>query len=123
MKKMNWLGILLATVAIASCGKRPGTNNTGAESEPAPSANISSDNTSSQVQYASTASRYEGKIVRRPQTDGGKEDGWFLVENGKRRWIMDGAWLSEHGRSPGDVVEIPADELAKIPEDPNPLGQ
>lgn len=67
------------------------------------------------------ASRYEGKIVRQPPGSGGKEDGWYLVKNGMRRWISDGAWLGKNGYSPESVIEISREELQAIPEDPNPL--
>lgn len=64
-----------------------------------------------------SASAYEGKIVRRPPSTGGKEDGWFFVKDGKRRWISDAAWLEKNGYQVTDVMEIPAEELQAIPED------
>ena len=64
-----------------------------------------------------TVSPYEGKIVRQPPSTGGKEDGWFFVKDGKRRWISDAAWLEKNGFQATDVIEISAEELQSIPED------
>ena len=123
MKKMTYIGIMLATVTIAGCGKRPGADNATAPpaAATATAATPASSASSAQTQPSAPASLYEGKIVRRPPTDGSKEDGWFLVENGKRRWIMNSSWLTANGRSPADVIVISAAELAKIPEDPRAL--
>jgi uncharacterized lipoprotein NlpE involved in copper resistance len=69
-----------------------------------------------------TASRlYEGKIVRRPPSSGDKQDGWFLVKDGKRRWISDASWLEKNGYRVADVIEISAEELQSIPEDIEPI--
>ena len=65
--------------------------------------------------------KYEGKIVRQPPANRGKDDGWYLVQNGKRRWIVDGAWLARNGRNPSSVIEISSEEFAAIPEDRSPL--
>ena len=69
-----------------------------------------------------TADLYDGQIVRRAPLDGSRQDGWFYVKNGKRRWIADGAWLKEAGLEAKDVQAIPAETLSAIPEDPEPLG-
>lgn len=119
MKKISVLFAMpVVLLAMAGCGQSP--------AERAAKSNEQAVSTAAAESVPATsglAAEYEGKIVRRPPAGGGKEDGWFLVENGKRRWITDGGWLTAHGRSPADVVEIPAVELAKIPEDPSPLGQ
>lgn len=65
--------------------------------------------------------RYEGKIVRRAPQNAGKEDGWFYVSGGKRRWILDSAWLKKQGLNVQDILEINASELAKIEEDDRPI--
>ena len=59
--------------------------------------------------------KWEGKLVRRPGTT--DEDGKvYLVQGGKRRWVVSSAWLKAHGfRFPEDVSIIPAEELAAIP--------
>ncbi|MDQ3039255.1 MAG: hypothetical protein M3Q51_01960 [Pseudomonadota bacterium] len=67
------------------------------------------------------ASRYDGKIVRQPPGAGGKEDGWFLVKDGMRRWISDGAWLEKNGYSPDSVIEISREEFQALPENPLPV--
>lgn len=67
------------------------------------------------------AQRYEGKLIRQPPGVGGKDDGWYLVQGGKRRWVSDGAWLAKNGFTPEQVVEVSSEEFHAIPEDPEPL--
>ncbi len=62
--------------------------------------------------------QYEGKIVRQPPSNGGKKDGWFLVQQGERRWISNADWLSKNGYTPAMVVEISAAEFNALPENP-----
>lgn len=66
------------------------------------------------------AQNYEGKIIKRPAAEGGKEDGWYFVKNGERRWIRDSAWLGQNGFKPEDVVQVTAEEFGAIPENPLP---
>ncbi len=68
------------------------------------------------------AQKYDNKIVHQPPANRGKEDGWFLVQNGKRRWITNMAWVEKNGYKPSDVIEISSDDFAAIPEDPAPLN-
>lgn len=68
------------------------------------------------------AQKYEGKIVRQPGANRGKDDGWYLVRNGKRNWIADGAWLEKNGYHASAVIEISSEEFNAIPEDPQPLN-
>jgi hypothetical protein len=68
-----------------------------------------------------TAQKYEGKIVTQPPAGRGKEDGWYLVKGGKRRWIIDSAWLKKNGYDVKDVLTISSAEFKAIPEDPEPL--
>ena len=52
----------------------------------------------------------ENKLVRRPGN--GVEDGKvYLVQGGKKRWVVNASWLTEHGyRFPEDIQVIsPAD--------------
>lgn len=70
---------------------------------------------------SAAAIRYEGQVVRRPAQSGGKDDGWFYVSEGKRRWILDGKWLETQGLTTADVVQISAAELATIAENPSPI--
>ena len=68
------------------------------------------------------AATYEGKVVRRSAPGSGKQAGWYLVSQGKRQWIVDGRWLTEHGISPQDVVTIPDAEFDAMPENPQSLA-
>jgi hypothetical protein len=70
---------------------------------------------------AAVAQAYEGKIVRQPPGNRGKDDGWYLVKNGQRRWITDASWLEKNGYQAAGVIEIDSATFAAIPEDPNPL--
>jgi hypothetical protein len=51
----------------------------------------------SKIDPIKTAQKYEGKIVAQPPAGRGKEDGWYLVKGGKRRWIIDSTWLNKNG--------------------------
>lgn len=70
---------------------------------------------------ADAAQRYEGKLIRQPPGAGGKDDGWYLVQGGKRRWVSDGAWLAKNGFTPEQVIDVSSEEFHAIPEDPEPL--
>lgn len=71
---------------------------------------------------STSAQKYEGKIVRQPAANRGKDDGWYLVKNGKRNWIADAAWLEKNGYQASAVIEISSEEFNAIPEDPEPLS-
>ncbi len=60
-------------------------------------------------------SKWEGQLIRRPGSS--NEDGKvYLVQGGKKRWVISGDWLKQHGYSfPGDVKQVSAEELAAIP--------
>lgn len=117
MKRIHMLAFsLLAMSALVGCGKRPGAD---AASANQPAATPSEAKTPA---ASAPASPYEGKVVRRAPIDGSKEDGWFYVKDGKRRWIVDASWLATQGLKPEDVTEISADALQAIPEDPEALG-
>ena len=68
------------------------------------------------------AQKYDGKIVHQPAANRGKDDGWYLVKNGKRNWIADGAWLEKNGYQASAVIEISSAEFNGIPEDPQILN-
>jgi hypothetical protein len=54
---------------------------------------------------------YEGQLVRRPgdKTEDGKV---YVVRNGRKHWVWDGAWLALRGyKWPDDVRVIPAADL------------
>ena len=65
--------------------------------------------------------KYDGKIVHQPSRNRGKDDGWYLVKNGKRSWIVDGAWLAKNGFKENEVIEISSEEFKAIPEDTTPI--
>ena len=67
------------------------------------------------------AQKYEGKIVYQPSANRGKDDGWYLVKDGKRRWITDSAWLAKNGYKASEVIEISSIDFDSIPEDSQPL--
>ncbi|MBB5734591.1 hypothetical protein FHT09_000290 [Xanthomonas arboricola] len=117
MKRIHVLAFSLVVMgALAGCGKRPGADAASADQPAATPAEA-------QAPAASTpVSPYEGKVVRRAPVDGSKEDGWFYVKDGKRHWIVDASWLATQGLKPEEVIEISADALQAIPEDPEALG-
>jgi hypothetical protein len=57
----------------------------------------------------------EGQLIRKPAAP--PEDPMvFVVENGRKRWILNGVWMKEHGyRWPDDVHTIPPEQLNAIP--------
>jgi hypothetical protein len=69
------------------------------------------------------ATKYDGKIVHQPDAGRGKDDGWFLVKDGKRRWITETTWLEANGYKATDVIYITSEEFNAIPEDPRPLPE
>lgn len=69
------------------------------------------------------AQKYDNKIVHQPDANRGKDDGWFLVKNGKRRWIMHAAWLEKNGYKASEVIYISSAEFYAIPEDPEPIDK
>jgi hypothetical protein len=69
------------------------------------------------------ATKYDGKIVHQPDAGRGKDDGWFLVKDGKRRWITEATWLEANGFKATDVIYITSEEFNAIPEDPRPLPE
>jgi len=69
------------------------------------------------------AAKYDGKIVHQPDAGRGKDDGWFLVQDGKRRWITEATWLEANGYKATDVIYISSEEFNAIPEDPRPLPE
>ncbi len=71
--------------------------------------------------YAAIAEKYDGKIVHQPAANRGKADGWYLVKNGERSWITDGAWLDRNGYKESEVIEISSLEFNAITEGSHPL--
>jgi hypothetical protein len=73
------------------------------------------------AEITAIAQNYDGKIVHQPPANRLKEDGWYLVKNGKRRWITDAGWLAKNGFQANAVIEISSADFNAIPEDPMPL--
>ena len=67
------------------------------------------------------AIKYDNQIVHQHEGGRGKDDGWFLVKEGKRRWITDDQWPGANGYDPYKVIYITSEEFYSIPEDPRPL--
>ncbi|MCU1121530.1 hypothetical protein JAK34_05625 [Stenotrophomonas maltophilia] len=114
----NGAVILIAVLGLAACGKSPDERAADASQQ----ASATEAPTAAPAPAASVAKKYDGKVVRRPASDGGKEDGWFYVEQGQRHWIVDANWLQTKNMKAEDVIEIPAEELSQIPESPEVLG-
>ncbi len=59
---------------------------------------------------------FEGKLVRRAGS-GVEDNKVYLIIDGKKHWVWDGHWLTSHGyKWPEDVIIIPAQDLAVIPQ-------
>ena len=103
------ISIICVSVAVVACSDK-------AESPASPVLTVPAS-----VPPSGLAQTYEGKIVRQAPDNRGKEDGWYLVKDGKRKWITDGAWLGKNGFKAEEVLEISASDFAAIPEDPMPV--
>ena len=108
IRALRALVLLLAiTIFVGACGEKPKETSTSSGSV---------------ASTPAVAKKYEGKIVRQPPANRGKDDGWYLVRNGKRQWIVDAAWLGRNGYSVESVIEIPSADFNAISEDPTPLS-
>ena len=68
------------------------------------------------------AQKYENKIVHQtPANRPGIEDGAYLVKNGKRFWIANGAWIAKNGYAADAEIEISSSDFYAIPLDPKIL--
>ena len=61
-------------------------------------------------------------MIRRASSATGKEGGWYFVEDGRRRWVLDAGWMAAHGFSIGEVLPIDDSEFDAIPENPVPIA-
>lgn len=127
-KQINLLAtaVIVAALAGVGCSDKSADQSIPAptvssESTPAVAANTDASKTNAAAQDA--AVRYDGKVVRQPPGAGGKAEGWYLVKDGKRRWIVRADWLPQNGLTPESVIEISSEEFNAIPEDPMPLGE
>jgi hypothetical protein len=64
---------------------------------------------------AAPAGPYENVLVRRPGAT--PEDGKvYVVQNGKKHWVVNASWFTGHGfKFPDDVHQIPVSEFDAIP--------
>jgi hypothetical protein len=108
LSKFAMIPVIASCLMVAGCGERsvPEQAKTLPKS-PAPAA----------------AQKYDGKIVHQPDANRGKDDGWFLVKDGKRRWIMKKEWLQQNGFKETEVIYITSEEFNSIPEDPVPVDK
>lgn len=61
-------------------------------------------------------SKWEGSLVKRPAGNSVEDGKVYLVQGGKRCWVLSAEWLKLHGyKFPEDVKVISAEELAAIP--------
>lgn len=84
-----------------------------AEASPAPAASTGA--------VSDAATRYDNQIIQQPEGGRGKDDGWFLVKEGKRRWITDDKWPAANGYDPTKRAYVTTEEFYAIPEDPRTL--
>ena len=69
---------------------------------------------SSQKQPAAV-SPFENKMIRRPGKTP-EDTKVYVVQGGKKRWVVNAAWFSTHGfRFPADVMEVPVEVFDYIP--------
>jgi len=73
------------------------------------------DTTTSQANPTPAPSGLEHHLVRRAGTST-EDQKVYWVDGGKKRWVIDSAWVTGHGyRWPQDVETIPAPALAGLP--------
>jgi hypothetical protein len=53
---------------------------------------------------------YEGQLVRKAD-----DTRVYVVRDGRKHWVWDGAWLALRGYKPEDIHIIPAADLAAMP--------
>ena len=102
-----------ATSADASATAPPAAKEKASQENPTPSP--------APEAPSAAALKYDNQIVHQPEAGRGKDDGWFLVKDGKRRWITDDQWPAANGYDPHSVIFITKDEFYSIPEDARPL--
>lgn len=62
-----------------------------------------------------SSGKWEGKLIQGP---GARpiDQKVYLVQDGKRRWVVHAEWLTAHGYAwPGDVHHVSAEEVDAIP--------
>lgn len=120
----SWIRIASTVVLAAGCVGVSGCKKSDADlpatdaTAPVPAAIETSS-----PESADPARKYDGMIVHQPDAGRGKDDGWFLVKDGKRRWITEAEWLEPNGYRAEDVIYITSQEFKAIPEDPRPLPE
>lgn len=113
------LALMALAVLMTACGKQ-GAPAPAAEAPAAVEAPAQAATPVAPV-GADAAAKYDNQIIHQPEGGRGKDDGWFLVKEGKRRWITDDKWPAANGYDPTKVVYVTPEEFNSIPEDPRPL--
>jgi hypothetical protein len=106
--------LLLSVLMLGACDRSSETSVAPSPSESAAQPEVA---TPQAPVASSPAVKYDGKIVHQPDANRGKDDGWFLVKDGKKRWITDAKWLEPNGYKAADVIYITSEEFSAIPED------
>jgi len=99
--------VLFVGAVLISCGcsATPPT--------PQPSASVSTP--------AVPGSPYENMLIRRPGTSA-EDTKVYIVQNGRRHWVVNASWFTAHGyKFPDDVHEITVAQFEAVPAgDPIP---
>jgi|GEM_PF-1276269 hypothetical protein len=125
MKKISVSFAVPVLLALAGCGQSPTERAAENNEQAAPAAAAETAPAAAPAAAPAVetpADKYEGKVVRRPSSQGGKQDGWFYVTEGKRYWIVDSGWLKTKNLTAKDVIVITPEELQAIPEDAQALS-
>jgi hypothetical protein len=102
---MNYFKTVVLSAVLAVVTVAGGCSNSATKPEPAGRVAATD----------SPVSKWEGKLIRRPGST--PEDGKvYLVQGGKKRWVVSADWLKAHGfKIPEELIVIPAEELEAIP--------
>jgi len=77
---------------------------------------------SGEISTTDVAKKYEGELIsQQPANRPGIEDGLYIVKNGKKVWIANGAWVKKNGYADKKVQIITPAEFNSIPKDPSYL--
>lgn len=112
--------VTASIMLVAACSQPAPPAATSTPSEPAVAPAAEQAPAPVEAAAPTVGQKYEGKIIKKPAAEGGKEDGWYLVKDGERRWIRDSAWLGQNGFKAEDVVQVTEEEFDGIPENPLP---
>jgi hypothetical protein len=105
--RAHW--IFTTLLAACLCLFTPGCSSSGSRTDP------TENPPAAQAARPVPGAAYENKLIRRPGSS--PEDGKvYVVQNGKKRWVVNASWFAAHGfKFPEEVHEISAAELDAIP--------